>query len=109
MIMTIDGNLNRIYTNASFIFGGITLLFLINPFFSLLAVLFMLIQMKWSMKEYRCLLFVALFLALLAYTQQTTVGDISRTYRGVKRISDTPVDTLARWLFSAYHNERNYL
>ena len=57
------------------------LLFLVQPFVTVLLSLYIIAHMRLCEREYKCFFaIVSLFLALLAFTQKTDVGDISRTY-----------------------------
>ena len=57
--------------------------FLINPFFSIISLLSNISHVNTSRGRNICYFFLALFMGLIAYTQETKVGDISRVYSGV--------------------------
>lgn len=81
-----DAERNRIYTRIAVLLGT---LFLLAPFFSFSIALFLLFYRSWRGKEYKFLLLViSLFWGLLAYTQFTEVGDLSRVYKRIQ-LSDT--------------------
>lgn len=74
----------------------LSVLFILTPFWSFALTLFLLCYRSWKVQEYKVLLFfVALFLALLAYTQFTETGDLSRVY---KRILTSDAMSLQRYI-----------
>lgn len=83
-IKTLDRS--RIFTRTAILLG---VLFLLAPFWSFAISLFLLFYRSWRLKEYKFLLFViSLFWGLLAYTQFTETGDLSRVYKRIQ-FSDT--------------------
>lgn len=76
--------------------------FLINPFFSIISLLSNISHVNTSRGRNICYFFVALFMGLIAYTQETKVGDISRVYSGVILFSKDFDNNLSLLLLSRH-------
>lgn len=80
-----------LYHNKSYIKKEYLLLlplFILQPFIATLSAIFILGANSHNEREYKLLFFViSLFLSLLAFTQKTDVGDISRVYYNIETAS----------------------
>ena len=79
-----------LYHNKSYIKKEYLLLlplFILQPFIATLSAIFILGANSHNEREYKLLFFViSLFLSLLAFTQKTDVGDISRVYYNIEQL-----------------------
>lgn len=91
--------------NVSILIGIPGILFVLLPFASFLWCIFLLFVWQFNRREYLVIYFlISLYLGLLAFTQSTDVGDISRTYDGVLRALAFPIDDalMFAWFDSHY-------
>ena len=86
---------------------GITALFLFNPFITIFLVFFLLYKIDFSEANYRFFsVLVSLFFALLAFTQKTDVGDLSRTYSIIESSFYIAGNNLKDYFFYAIVSEK---
>ena len=75
-----------------------TLLFVINPFLTACFSLFKIFKCEREELYYVYFFFISLFLGLLAYTQETEYGDISRLYKEISNGVTYPSDSIDEFL-----------